>query len=87
MRAGTIVARNIRRLRTARGLSQEALAGDAGLHATYVNRLENERQSATVPVLENLSRALACDIRELFDPSKVAKPVKPLRGGRRKQSK
>jgi len=84
MRAGTIVARNIRRLRAARGQSQEGLAGDAGLHATYVNRLENQRQNATVPVLEKLAQALGCDIRDLFDPAKVAKPVRPLRGGRRK---
>jgi len=79
------VARNIRRLRVARGLSQEALAGEAGIDATYVNRLENERQNATVPVLESLAHALGCDIQELFDPTKATKPVKPMRGGRRKR--
>jgi predicted transcriptional regulator len=40
MSLGGIVARNIRRLRLERGLTQEALAVDAGIDRTYVSRLE-----------------------------------------------
>src|ERR1700750_2012220 len=38
-----ILARNMRKLRAAHGLSQEALAVDAGIDRTYVSRLERER--------------------------------------------
>jgi hypothetical protein len=37
MKAGAVVARNIRRLRLARGLSQEVLAVDAGIDRTYMS--------------------------------------------------
>jgi transcriptional regulator with XRE-family HTH domain len=61
-----IVARNIRRLRLERGLSQEALAFDAGIDRTYVSRLERGRENPTVAVLEKLARALSSNIDELF---------------------
>jgi len=86
MKAGVVVARNIRRLRVQRGLSQEGLAVDAGIDRTYVSRLERELENPTVTILERLAKALDCDMRELFDPANVARPVKPLRGGRRKRS-
>src|SRR4051794_19069714 len=61
-----IVARNIRRLRLERGLSQEALAVDAGIDRTYVSRLERGLENPTVWVLEKLARALSSNIVELF---------------------
>jgi transcriptional regulator with XRE-family HTH domain len=57
MSLGRIVARNIRRLRLERGLSQEALAVDAGIDRTYVSRLERGLENPTVAVLEKLTRA------------------------------
>ena len=85
MNAGLIVARNIRRLRVAKGLSQEAFADAAQIDRSYVGGLERQEKSPTVPVLERIAKALNCDIRELFDPEPVARSQKPLRGGRKKK--
>jgi DNA-binding XRE family transcriptional regulator len=64
--AGMLVARNIRKLRVARALSQEMLAVDAGIDRTYLSRLERGLENPTVGVLEKLARALASNIEELF---------------------
>jgi transcriptional regulator with XRE-family HTH domain len=36
-------ANNLRRLRHAKGISQEDLAHEAGINRTYLNKLERER--------------------------------------------
>jgi len=83
MKAQIIVARNLRRLRVSRALSQEALAVDAAVDRTYVSRLERGLENPTVAVLERLSLALSADIADFFDAARVARgPVKPLRSGR-----
>jgi transcriptional regulator with XRE-family HTH domain len=61
-----VLARNMRKLGAARGLSQEALAVDAGIDRTYVSRLERGLENPTVAVLEKLARALSSNIEELF---------------------
>jgi transcriptional regulator with XRE-family HTH domain len=84
MRAQALVARNLRRLRVKRGLSQEALAGDAGIDRTYVSRLERGLENPTIELLEQLADALGATIVELFVvPPPGEAPPKPLRGGRR----
>jgi transcriptional regulator with XRE-family HTH domain len=59
------VARNVRRLRVAAGLSQEAFAVDAGLDRTYVSRIERNLENPTVAALEKIAHALGVDIVEL----------------------
>jgi transcriptional regulator with XRE-family HTH domain len=84
MKAGALVARNIRRLRVARGLSQEALAVDAEIDRTYVSRLERGLENPTVGVLERLATALSSDIEGLFRVPRPGEPIpRPLKGGRR----
>jgi transcriptional regulator with XRE-family HTH domain len=84
MRAQALVARNLRRLRVERSLSQEALAGDAGIDRTYVSRLERGLENPTVAILEQLADALGADIVEFFVVPAPGEPLpKPLRGGRR----
>jgi transcriptional regulator with XRE-family HTH domain len=84
MKAGTLVARNIRRLRVARGLSQEVLAVDAEIDRTYVSRLERGLENPSVAVLERLAKALSANIEELFRVPKAGEAVpRPLKGGRR----
>jgi transcriptional regulator with XRE-family HTH domain len=84
MRAGALVARNIRRLRVARGLSQEVLAVDAEIDRTYVSRLERGLENPTVAVLERLAKALSANIEEFFRTPRAGEPApKPLKGGRR----
>jgi transcriptional regulator with XRE-family HTH domain len=84
MRAQALVARNLRRLRVKRSLSQEALAGDAGIDRTYVSRLERGLENPTIAILEQLADALGSSIVEFFVvPAPGEPPPKPLRGGRR----
>jgi transcriptional regulator with XRE-family HTH domain len=84
MRAKALVARNLRRLRVMRGLSQEILAADAGIDRTYVSRLERGLENPTVGMLEQLADALDATIVEFFVvPAPGEPPPKPLRRGRR----
>ena len=84
MKAGALVARNIRRLRVANGLSQEVLAVDAEIDRTYVSRLERGLENPTVAVLERLAGALSANIEELFKVPRAGEPApRPLKGGRR----
>ena len=84
MRAQALVARNLRRLRVERGLSQENLAADAGIDRTYVSRLERGLENPTIAILEQLADALGAPIVELLAVPAPGEPLpKPLRGGRR----
>lgn len=84
MDAQALVARNIRRLRVGRGLSQEVLAVDAGIDRTYVSRLERGLENPTVAVLERLAMAVGAPITEFFlAPEEDEPPPQPLPKGRR----
>lgn len=86
MNARALVARNLRRLRVGRLLSQEALAVDAGIDRTYVSRLERGLENPTVAILEQLSMALRVDITAFFEavvPGEA--PPAPLPSGRKKR--
>lgn len=79
-----LVAWNIRRLRVAKGLSQEALAVDADIDRTYVSRLERVQENPTLAVLDRLADALEVEVTDLFvKPKAGEKAPQPLRGGRR----
>ena len=60
------VAKNLRKIRVQRGISQEALAVDAGIDRTYVSRLEREQENPTILVMEKLGIALGVEIVEFF---------------------
>lgn len=66
MRLREIVAKNLRRLRREKGVSQEELADRAGLNRNYPGLLEREQYAATVDVLEKLATALDVDPVEFF---------------------
>ena len=59
------VARNVRRLGVAAGLSREVLAVDAGLDRTYVSRIERNLENPTVDTLDRIARALGVDLMEI----------------------
>ena len=63
-----LFGRNVRRLRTAAGLSQEALADRAGLHRTYVSSVERGNRNVSLENIVALAAALACDPRDLLAP-------------------
>lgn len=62
------VAASIRRLRIAKGLSQEQLAELAQFHRTYVSQLERCVTNISIDGLERLAEALEVDIIELLQP-------------------
>ena len=65
-----VVARNLRRIRHARGLSQEELADRAGVNRNYVGMLEREEHAATVDMLEKLAEILEVDPAEFLSRDK-----------------
>lgn len=80
------VARNVRRLRVDAGLSQEALAADAGLVTAHISRIERAVSNPTLDVLTRIARALRADIALLFvDAAAGVPPVQNLRRGRKRK--
>jgi transcriptional regulator with XRE-family HTH domain len=62
-----LLAKNVRRLRKAKSLSQPALATDAGLHQYIISKVENERLDIRIDTVAKLARALGVHPRELFE--------------------
>lgn len=66
MASRAVLARNLRRLRKEKGLSQEALAHLAGIDRTYVSSLERQCYSASVDMLDRLAAALNVPVSALL---------------------
>ena len=62
------VARNLRRLRSEQGLSQEELAHRAGVDRSYISLLETGSNSASVGMLERLGKALGVSVARFLEP-------------------
>jgi transcriptional regulator with XRE-family HTH domain len=60
-----ILGKRIRAKRTGMGLSQEALAHEAGLDRSYVGRIERGEHNLTFVSLIRLARAMKCDVAAL----------------------
>jgi transcriptional regulator with XRE-family HTH domain len=87
MEGARIVAWNIRKLRVAKGLSQEALAVDAGLDRSYIGRLERAVENPTIETLGKLADALGVRLVDLVEepgPEEVA--PRTLTKGRKARS-
>ena len=67
-----VVGGNVRRLRTARGLTQEQLAFEAGLDLTYVGGIERGRRNPSVLVLVRLAEALHATPAQLVIPEALS---------------
>ena len=57
---------NIRRLRTERGLSQEAFADLANIHRTYVSDIERGARNPTITIVQRLGDALGVEAADLI---------------------
>lgn len=66
MRGRELVGRNVRRIRVAKGISQERLAFDSGVDRSYVGGMERGEENPTVDVLDRLAVTLAVPLREFF---------------------
>ena len=53
-----VLARNMRRLRAARGLSQEALAHDCGINRTYLSSVERSERNVSIDNIARIARGL-----------------------------
>jgi transcriptional regulator with XRE-family HTH domain len=60
-----VVARNLRRIRYAQGLTQEVLADRAELSARYIGKIESGVVSPSVTIIGRLAEALSIDAGEL----------------------
>lgn len=67
MTSREIVARNLRKFRQAKGLSQEELAHRADINRNYVGMLESEQNSATIDMLDKLAEALDIYAGDFFN--------------------
>jgi transcriptional regulator with XRE-family HTH domain len=67
--ARELLAINLIRWRKEKGLSQEALAFEAGLHRTFVAHVERQVRNISLDNLERLALALELKPYQLLQPS------------------
>ncbi|MBB4124699.1 helix-turn-helix transcriptional regulator [Martelella radicis] len=67
-----LFAKNLRRARKEKGLSQEELAHLAEVDRTYVGALERRRYSVSIDVLDRLATVLGVQAWQLLQPAKSA---------------
>jgi len=84
LKGRSLVAWNLRRLRTERGLTQVELAAEANVDHVYVER---EVGNATVDFLDRLAKSLKVPIAELLrEPATGEKRPRALKSGRKPSS-
>lgn len=67
MQIREVFARNLRKARNAKGLSQEALGYEAGIDRTYISALERGVYSATIDMIGKLAAALEIEPSALLE--------------------
>lgn len=66
-----VFARNLRRLRSEKEWSQEALADRAGMDRTYVSALERCVYSASIDMVAKLARAFGVEPASMLEKKPV----------------
>ena len=82
MRVRKLVGLNLRRLRVAQNLSQEALGLLSGREPSYVGRIERGEENVTIDTLEYLAKVLAVEMAAFFiavDPKMMPTSLRPGR--------
>jgi transcriptional regulator with XRE-family HTH domain len=77
-----VLARNLRKNRQAKGLSQEELAHRAEIDRTYISALERCVYAAGIDVVDRLARVLDMEAADL-----LRRPVPPSKERKRGQAK
>jgi transcriptional regulator with XRE-family HTH domain len=67
MSPGEIVARNLRRIRKERDLSQFALADMVGIDKNYIGKIERQENSPTLAMIERIAKALKIEWISLLE--------------------
>lgn len=83
MKARTKLARNLRRLRVEREMSQERLAADAEVDRAFVGGIERESENPSIDTLDRLAAALGVDVADLLVRPVGRGPVANLPRGRK----
>ena len=68
VKARLLVAKNLRKIRESKKISQEKLAEVAELHRTYISSVERGERNVTIDSMERFAKALDIDIRDLLKP-------------------
>ena len=68
------VGEKIRRLRKQKKLSQEALAGEAGINSNHLSRLERGLFKPSIEVLKKLAQALEVSVDSLLSEEDEDRP-------------
>ena len=85
MKGRSLVARNVRRIRIAKGISQERLAFDSGIDRSYLGGVERETENPTVDLLDRLAGTLEVHLGELFaEAGRNERKLAGLKRGRRR---
>lgn len=66
---------NVRRVRTAKGLSQEEVAFEAGMKRSYLSDLERGTRNPSIRALGRLAKALGVEPPELLRSEPTGGPV------------
>jgi transcriptional regulator with XRE-family HTH domain len=64
--ARQIFARQMKRLRLRKELSQEKLAAKAGLHPNYIGSVERAERNISLDNMERIAKALAVPVAQLL---------------------
>jgi transcriptional regulator with XRE-family HTH domain len=67
LQARATLSKNLKMLRTSRGLSQEALADLVGLHRTYIGSVERGERNISLDNLERIAIAFDISISQLLE--------------------
>jgi transcriptional regulator with XRE-family HTH domain len=71
-----VFATNLRRLRNAKGLSQDDLAHDADISRSYLSQLEKGEFYASLKIIEKLASTLDVEPAEFLRPHKPSKKAR-----------
>lgn len=61
-----VFARNLKKYRKQKGLSQKSFAEISGLHRTYISAVEREKRSIALENVQKIADALEIDVYLLF---------------------
>jgi transcriptional regulator with XRE-family HTH domain len=71
-----MVGRNVRRLRTAAGISQAELASRMGVDRAYVSGLELGERNPTVITLWHVAEALGVKLKSFFEEERLGRRIR-----------
>lgn len=67
--AQLLFARNMKRIRLEKKLTQENVAEGAGLHPNYISSVERGERNLSIANIERIAAALAVSMADLVTPS------------------